>query len=184
MWKYYAMRIGFVASIGVSGMHYVSNGWVAAEKYVARRYDRIENVVVHELASRRGYAPIVPERKWEQIADEQAELQGLNKCLVRAVIKVESVDGKHLISPAGALGLMQVMRDTARRACDIKNDSDRLDTEQNIYCGVKVLKQNIKDYGLYRGLQVYNAGPNRIGKTKENIEYPHKVLGEWHKCNV
>lgn len=184
MFEAQKIKLGLVVSLTVSGLHYGSNAIVWTEDYVSEKYLQTENRVIHELASRFGYVRHVPEKKWQEIADEQAELQGVNKCLVRAVIKVESVDGTALVSRAGALGHMQVMRDTARRACDIKSDTDRMDPEQNIYCGVKVLASNIKQYGLIKGLKVYNAGPARVDKTEENRAYPNKVLNEWGRCNA
>lgn len=184
MWKVQAAKLSLVASLGLSTVHYTAKGVTMVEDYAHKKIEVLQNNVVHQVAVSFGYSIPRPERTWETIADEQAELRGVNKCLVRAVIKVESQGGKLLVSSAGALGHMQVMRETARRACDIKTDAERLDPENNIFCGVKVLAMNIKDYGLYKGLQVYNAGPARVNMTKENVEYPQKILTELAKCNA
>jgi soluble lytic murein transglycosylase-like protein len=184
MFEIQKAKVGIAVSLALSCAHYGSNAIVWGEQKIAEHYSRAENEVAHRVASRFGYVRAVTEKTWQAIADEQAELRGVNKCLVRAVIKVESVDGTALVSRAGALGHMQVMRDTARRACDIKSDSDRLDPEQNIFCGVKVLASNIKQYGLIKGLKVYNAGPTRVDATAENRAYPEKILREWSKCNA
>lgn len=183
--KYYGLKAVKWTGATVAALHVVSPHYMATEATVKYEVASKVEAVTDSAASMLGYvkpAPAVPERTWKRIADEQAEMQGVNKCLVRSVIKIESVNGTRLISPAGALGHMQLMRDTARGECDIKSDSDRLDPEQNIYCGVKHLKKLIKQYGLFKGLQVYNAGPNRVGMTEENRLYPHKVLDEWSVC--
>lgn len=184
MWKVQAAKLSLIASLGLSTIHYTAKGVTVAEDYMHKKFEVLENNVVHQVAVSFGYSIPRPERSWQEIADEQAELRGVNKCLVRAVITVESQGGKLLVSSAGALGHMQVMRETAKRACDIKTDVERLDPENNIFCGVKVLAANIKEYGLYKGLQVYNAGPARVGMTRENIEYPHRILTELSKCNA
>lgn len=88
-----------------------------------------------------------------------------------------------MISPAGALGHMQLMPETAK-AYGLRTDSDRLDPEQGIYAGTKHLKEVTSRYGLFKGLKVYNAGPNRVDATQENRDYPFKVLEEWKKCNA
>jgi len=172
--------------VSLSGLHYLSLGVQTVEGYLKNQYRHVENAFVHEIASRYNYVPFSPPppaRTWQTIADEQAEIQGLNKCLVRAVIAVESNNGKNMISPAGALGHMQLMPETAK-AYGLRTDSDRLDPEQGIYAGAKHLKEVTSRYGLFKGLKVYNAGPNRVDATQENRDYPFKVLEEWKKCNA
>ena len=186
MWKYYLASVGVVTSVSISALNYSAQAVVKVRSHLISEYNKFENNVVHEIASKYGYSPTVApksKRTWEEIADEQAELQGLNKCLIRAVIAVESVNGKKQVSHAGALGYMQLMPKTAA-AYGLKTDADILDPEQNIYAGTKHLKIEISKYGLFKGLQVYNAGPTRVGMTEENIQYPHKVLEAWRKCNT
>lgn len=118
------------------------------------------------------------------IADRYSKARGLNPCLPRAMIKIESRDGKMMISGAGAKGHMQLMPATARTLCGLVGDDQILDPENNIFCGIKHIDELIEQYGVVVGLQVYNAGPNRVGKTKENIEYPHLVLAEMVRCQL
>ena len=124
------------------------------------------------------------DRVWTEIAFEQADLQGVDRCTVWAVNQVESRGGKYMRSSVGALGHMQLMPATARGECGITTDEDRLEPEFNIYCGVKYLKKMQRRFGFWRGLQAYNSGPGRIGKSRENREFPHKVVKEMKRCKA
>tara|TARA_R110000822_G_scaffold54201_5_gene139066 strand:- start:331 stop:2355 length:2025 start_codon:yes stop_codon:yes gene_type:complete len=81
--------------------------------------------------------------------------------LALAVAKQESglihqTDKGLTTSPKGAVGLMQLMPDTAR---DLKVDPSNLD--QNIDGGVRYLKQQLDRFGNSRDAAIaYNAGPN------------------------
>jgi len=62
-------------------------------------------------------------------------------------------------SPAGALGVMQIMPDTAKYL-GLK-DKDIFNPEKNIDAGVRYLAQNLQQYQDPRvALAAYNAGPN------------------------
>lgn len=166
-------------------LHFWGADFLAFEHRIKERVMNHVHATTDRVAEWAGYErpiPVSDKREWKDIAQEQARLRHLNSCLVQAVITVESADGARLVSTAGALGHMQLMRETARTMCDIRTDSDRMDVEQNIYCGVKLLSLLIQKYGVFRGLQVYNAGPARVNMTEENRLYPFKVLDEWSKC--
>ena len=75
---------------------------------------------------------------------------------------------------------MQLMPATAK-AYGLKPD-ERFNPEDNIPVGVKHLFELIDSHGLKLGLQIYNAGPKRVGKTTENIRYPIKVIAEMKAC--
>lgn len=169
-----------LATIPIASPYYIRARDVAVHE-VSVKVEAVQVSVAHAFGFERPPAP-VPERTWSFIADEQADLQRLNRCLVRAVIKVESENCTNMKSKAGARGCMQLMPRTAAHY-GLKTDEDQMDNEQNIYAGTKHLRELIDQYGLFKALQVYNAGPERMGKTQENIEYPHKVLKEWATCS-
>jgi soluble lytic murein transglycosylase-like protein len=101
---------------------------------------------------------------FDALIEEAAAAHGLSAHLVRAVIEAESAFDPRAESPAGALGLMQLMPATA--AC--LGVKDPLDPRQNVFGGVKYLSQLL---GRYDGnvaltLAGYNAGPRRVARYR------------------
>lgn len=100
--------------------------------------------------------------------------------LVRAVIQVESAFHPGAESHKGAMGLMQLMPDTARRlAVD-----DPWDPEQNLRGGTTYLRHLLDRFGgqLELALAGYNAGPEAVQRFggippyEETRAYVEKVL--------
>jgi soluble lytic murein transglycosylase-like protein len=100
--------------------------------------------------------------------------------LVRAVIKAESNFNPEAVSPKGAMGLMQLMPDTAREM----GVSDPFNPVQNIHGGVGYLSRLLKSLNgdLSLALAAYNAGPERVRSYKgippfqETLSYITRVL--------
>ena len=87
---------------------------------------------------------------------------------IRAVMHVESggheyLNGQLTTSPAGAMGLMQVMPDTYREmAAQYHLGNDPYDPRENIMAGTAYLRLMYDIYGAPGFLAAYNAGPRRL----------------------
>ena len=115
-----------------------------------------------------------------------ATTQKLRPELLRAVIRQESAFRPCAVSPKGAMGLMQIMPDTA----DEFQMADPFDPGENVQTGAKYLKQLLERFGgeLPLALAAYNAGPARIeGKAIPDIPetraYVQQILKEVEKTN-
>jgi soluble lytic murein transglycosylase-like protein len=104
--------------------------------------------------------------------------------LIQAIIKVESSFNPFAISEKGAMGLMQLMPETAKEM----NVGAPFEPEENIMGGSRYLRKlhDLFDGDLRLVLAAYNAGPNRIlengrriPKIPETEDYVEKVLREY-----
>jgi soluble lytic murein transglycosylase-like protein len=91
----------------------------------------------------------------------------LPDALLHAVITAESAYNANAISRAGAVGMMQLMPETAQRY----GVDDRHDPVANIHGGSRYLRDllGMFDNNLVLALAAYNAGENAV------IQYGHKV---------
>jgi len=112
---------------------------------------------------------------------------GLQPALVLAVIEVESRFDPFAVSPAGALGLMQVLPSTgapiARRlGIPWRGPQTLFDPHANVRIGVAYLRELIDRYANVRAaLAAYNWGPGEIdARLREGdvlpASYPERVL--------
>ncbi len=112
-------------------------------------------------------------REYLAHAYREADRIGLDPLLLVAVISVESNFNPIAESPAGAVGLMQVIPrfHTDKYAPD---QESVLAPDTNIRIGALVLKEYIRRAGgLVEGLQLYNGAAE-----DETTAYANKVLGE------
>ena len=106
----------------------------------------------------------------------------LDPDLALAVVDVESAGGRHQVSDAGAVGIMQLMPETASDY----GVTDRCDPESNIRAGVRYLKKLYSEFDdPLLMLAAYNAGPERvyqkggIPEFNETAQYIVKVMNRW-----
>jgi len=105
-----------------------------------------------------------------QIANE-ALRNGVDLNLARAVAWVESRGKQSARSPAGAIGVMQLMPATAQTL-----GVDAYDVVQNIAGGVRFLASLLERFGgdIDRALAAYNWGPSRV---ERGSAWPASVQG-------
>ena len=103
----------------------------------------------------------------EAILETQAQAQGLDDSLVKAVAWQESNWRQEARSSTGAIGVMQVMPDTADFVNEVlgKGDLNVRDAAENVELGVTYLDHVIDGQGDERkGLAAYYSGPGNVGK--------------------
>jgi soluble lytic murein transglycosylase-like protein len=98
-----------------------------------------------------------------ELADQAADKYGLPRWLVRSVMRAESGFQPRVVSPKGAIGLMQLMPGTARTL-----GADPKDPAQNADAGARYLRDLLQMYdgALWHALAAYNAGPGAVAKYK------------------
>jgi soluble lytic murein transglycosylase-like protein len=102
------------------------------------------------------------------IIDRMAAQHGVDAKLVRAVIQVESAYQQTARSRKGAMGLMQLMPDTARQY----GVKDPYDPESNIEGGIKYLKALLDRLPRDFALAAYNAGEAAVERFHGIPPYP------------
>jgi len=115
-------------------------------------------------------------------ADYYAEKYGIPKRLFRALVRAESNFNPKAVSRKGALGLCQLMPETARKL-GVKNP---FDPDENLNAGAKLLKRLYEKYGNWRlALAAYNAGEGAVDRYgdvppfRETRMYVRKIAGKF-----
>ena len=124
--------------------------------------------------------PKISERELEPMIRRFSRQHQLHPALIRAVIKAESNFDPLAVSRAGAIGLMQLMPQTAVRL-EVR---DLYDPEDNISGGTKYLRQLLDRFrgNLPLALAAYNAGEHVVDRygalppIRETRQYVRKVL--------
>jgi soluble lytic murein transglycosylase len=98
--------------------------------------------------------------------------------LILSLIRQESAFNTRARSPAGALGLMQVMPTTARRIARIRRASELLNPSVNIRVGSKYFSNLMRNYNgdAELALAAYNAGPHRVDQWLKRYPVKDRVL--------
>lgn len=103
-----------------------------------------------------------------EIIDKVSKEQGVDARLVRALIQVESAYKERARSRKGAMGLMQLMPETARQYAV----ADPYDPVANIEAGIKHLKGLLERLPRDLALAAYNAGEAAVQKFHGIPPYP------------
>jgi soluble lytic murein transglycosylase-like protein len=116
-----------------------------------------------------------------------AEKHGVPAAFVKSIVAAESNFDCDALSPKGAVGLMQLMPETAR-----EYGADPSIPEQNVDAGthyLRVLMDKYRKHGdsLQRVIAAYNAGPAMVDRYhgvppfRETRRYVARVLGFLHR---
>ena len=114
-----------------------------------------------------------------------APAYNMDPSLIKSIIAVESEFSPNAMSQKGAIGLMQIMPETAFEM----GIDDPWNPAQNITAGTKYLSILLKRYNgnLPLALAAYNAGPNMvqtyngIPPFQETVEYVKEILKRTEK---
>lgn len=157
---------GYRTWLGKDGVLHVTNGHA----------DERETVTLRNGVS----GPLGDYKPYLEVIAGAAETYHLPQALLLAVIAAESNFQTDVVSRTGALGLMQLMPETAK----IVHVDNRSDPLQNIYGGARYLRYLTNAFGgdVVKVVAAYNAGPDAVRKARgippfgETREYVRRVL--------
>ena len=115
------------------------------------------------------YESVYPRLSSEEIAalmprinnaiTEASKKYGIDENMIRAIIKQESSFQPFALSTSGAMGLMQLMPETAKWL----SVDDPYNIEQNIMGGTRYFKDQLDAFdNVELALAAYNSGPNNV----------------------
>jgi len=128
---------------------------------------------------------VTPPDHLEKIVREAAARHKVDPALVKAVISTESGWNPHAISRKGAVGLMQLIPETAQRY----GVGNPFDPVQNVEGGTMYLRSLLDRYNgdLVKSLAAYNAGEHAVDLSggvpalRETQRYVQKVTDAYFR---
>ena len=172
------------------GVHWLLSGLSAAQAEIYQYIDANGTISLTNVPTDLRYRrittqpnrlhPVLSERELEPMISRYSRQHQLHPALIRAVIKAESGFDPMAVSRAGAIGLMQLMPQTAVRL-EVR---DLYDPEDNIGGGTKYLRQLLDRFrgNLPLALAAYNAGEHAVDRYRglppidETRQYVRKVI--------
>ncbi len=134
---------------------------VKAAKSAAAEVDQYLDKPQNEQnsAPRNGFT----QKEIDEAINKAADRHNVDPNLVRALVKVESNFNPNAVSRKGAMGLMQLMPQTARQM----KLTNPFNPEENIDAGVRHLKDLLDSYGgdVRLSLAAYNAGAGAVARS-------------------
>lgn len=186
---------------GLAGLLLVLASSAAADEAIARRLGALKSLVNPAAArpvsgTRTPAHPACAAGVWWRLTEygvrsrtegavRDASLRfAIDPDLIRAVIRHESAYDVHAVSHKGAMGLMQLMPETARRmgvVCPF-------DPRENVLGGARYLRRLRDRLGSWpRSLAAYHAGPGRVEAGRipaETHRYVTRVLRTWQPRHI
>lgn len=106
--------------------------------------------------------------RWQSLIATASTRFGIPADWIRAVMARESagltaLHGAPIVSPAGAMGLMQLMPGTwSDMRARYRFGNDPFDPHDNIFAGTAYLREMLERYGFPGLFAAYHAGPSRM----------------------
>lgn len=124
--------------------------------------------------------PFKGDANLDRIINQASNKYDIDSDLIRAVIKAESNGNPAATSSKGAMGLMQLMPETAREL-GVKN---AYDAEENVMGGTRYLKMLLSRYDgqVDLALAAYNWGMGNLEKNPDRL--PTETVGYIAKINA
>jgi len=123
----------------------------------------------------------------QELVTQAAQHAGLPPAIVHSVARAESNYRQDAVSPKGAIGIMQLMPQTAAEL-----NADPHDAAQNADAGARYLRDLLEKYEndphqVSKAVAAYNAGPEAVDKYHgvppypETVQYVNRVLKQYEK---
>jgi len=149
---------------------------------LSRRLEKDAAAPIQSAVSQSAPAPHAA-NPYDGLIRRAAQKHELDPALLTAVVRAESGFDQNALSSAGAMGLMQLMPETARSL----GVRDPYDPGQNIEGGATLLRSMIDRYSgrLDLALAAYNAGPgavddyNGVPPYAETRRYVDSILADY-----
>lgn len=139
-------------------------------RYSPHRFGRADNTFTwQDEVGRMQRIHRVDIDRFDAFIREAALYYSLPPSLVKAVVAAESAFEVAAVSPAGAIGLMQLMPETARAMFV----TDPFDARDNIFGGARYLRILANRFGgdVRRAVAAYNAGPEAVERSADIPSY-------------
>ncbi len=171
----------FVISVnGIISLLGASGGSILSPYHLWNKSQAIGFYAAHKVRQLAKPTPPSP----QQALVRASRKYGLRQQLVFAIAKAESNMGPLRVSRTGAMGLMQLMPDTARHL----GVKDPFHPEDNADGGAKYLSQLLRRYqgDVRRAVAAYNCGPGRVPRSgpydlpAETRAYVNRVMRYYH----
>jgi len=122
--------------------------------------------------------------RWKGLCERYGKQHNIDPRILGTLIALESNGDPNAISPAGAVGLMQVMpRDAGKQFADRPTKQELLDPDVNVQTGTSILASNLaaNNNKLFPALAAYYGGPAAAKNLKSEAAqtYLSKFVKQW-----
>ncbi len=132
--------------------------------FAAHVIDHMINRAPHPLTARLGIP--APQFTLNEVIHAASHKYNVLPAFIKSIIAAESAFSPQAVSPKGAVGLMQLMPETARQfGADPSIPEQNVDAGAN-YLGSLLLRYANKEHPLQDTIAAYNAGPGAVEKYK------------------